>query len=142
MSSTDSISPASTSAWPGRTGAKVMPQLPITTEVTPCQHDDDISGSQPIWASRWECRSTKPGVTVRPSASMTRPAPPASTSPTAVIRSPSTATSARRAGAPVPSTTVPSLITRSCAMRGPFVRPPTVGPRSHLPLPGVRVRPS
>jgi len=35
MSSTDSIALASTSAWPGRIGAKVMPQLPIITEVTP-----------------------------------------------------------------------------------------------------------
>ena len=51
----------------------------MTTDVTPCQHDDDMSGSHPTWASRWECRSTKPGVTRRPSASITRPAPPAST---------------------------------------------------------------
>ena len=61
MSSTDSIAWARTSAAPGRTGANVMPQLPITTDVTPCQHDDDISGSHPICASRWEWRSTKPG---------------------------------------------------------------------------------
>src|SRR3954451_15218118 len=33
--------------------------------------------------------------------------------PTSAMRSPSTATSARRGGAPVPSTTVPPLITRS-----------------------------
>ena len=35
MSSTDSIAFANTSACPGRSGANVMPQLPIITEVTP-----------------------------------------------------------------------------------------------------------
>src|SRR5690606_11808033 len=38
---------------------------------------------------------------------------------TALIRSPSTATSPRNAGAPVPSTTVPPVITRSCATHTP-----------------------
>ena len=33
-------------AAPGRTGAKPTPQLPITTVVTPCQHDGVSSGSQ------------------------------------------------------------------------------------------------
>ena len=37
MSSTDSISAASHDSWPGRTGANVTPQLPSTTDVTPCQ---------------------------------------------------------------------------------------------------------
>ena len=53
-------------------GAKVTPQLPITTDVTPCQHDERASGSQPICASRWVWRSTKPGVTSRPVASISR----------------------------------------------------------------------
>ena len=66
--------------------------------------------------------STKPGVTMRPSASITWPAPVGSTSPTALTRSPSMATSANRAGAPVPSTTVPPLITTSWAMAFPSPR--------------------
>src|SRR5438067_8750085 len=58
--------------------------------------------------------STTPGVTTAPSASMRRrPSPSSASLPTAVMRSPSTATSARLGGAPVPSTTVPPLITRS-----------------------------
>lgn len=43
-------------------------------------------------------------------------AQPLSTSPTSVIRPPEMATSARRAGAPVPSITEPFRITTSCAM--------------------------
>src|SRR5271165_1799818 len=54
----------------------------------------------------------KPGATTSPSASMVDDAGP-STSPTAAMRPPLTATSTRRRGAPVPSTTVPSRITRS-----------------------------
>ena len=45
MSSTPSMSWMSQSSWPGRTGAKPTPQLPMTTVVTPCQHDGDSSGS-------------------------------------------------------------------------------------------------
>ncbi len=41
-----------------------------------------------------------------------------SNEPTATIRSPRTATSARRPGAPVPSISVPPFRTRSAAMRG------------------------
>ena len=53
--------------------------------------------------------------------------------PTAVMRSPSTPTSARRAGAPVPSTTVPPVITRSCAIEIPLVR------RTHSTAAGRRL---
>ena len=35
----------------GRTGAKPNPQLPITTDVTPCQPDIEQYGSQNICAS-------------------------------------------------------------------------------------------
>ena len=38
---------------PGNDGASVKPQLPITTEVTPCQHELLPSGSQNSWASMW-----------------------------------------------------------------------------------------
>ena len=41
MSSTDSISSARYSRSSGLHGANVTPQLPSTTDVTPCQHDDD-----------------------------------------------------------------------------------------------------
>ena len=54
--------------------------------------------------------STKPGVTSRPSASIVRAAV-ASTLPTSVMTPSSIATSAVRAGAPVPSTTVPPRMT-------------------------------
>src|SRR3989442_6421670 len=52
----------------------------------------------------------KPGATTGPPASITRRASPWSPEPTATTRSPSTATSARRAGAPVPSMTEPFLM--------------------------------
>ena len=139
MSSTDSIMLASVSAWPGRSGANVMPQLPMTTDVTPCQHDELMSGSQPIWASRWEWRSTNPGVTSLPSASMTSAAPDASTSPTATMRSPSIATSARTAGPPVPSTTVPPLITRSCPIGPPYARGGSIARGENGPNDPVRI---
>ena len=112
MSSTDSMSLASSSWSVGLTGAKVTPQLPTTTEVTPCQHDELQGASQATWASRWLWMSTKPGVTMRPDASMVRVAGPES-SPTSVTRSPTMPTSARRAGAPVPSMTVPPVIAMS-----------------------------
>ncbi len=35
----------------GRTGAKPKPQLPVTTEVTPCHPDVVRYGSQKTWAS-------------------------------------------------------------------------------------------
>src|SRR5690242_14979359 len=58
----------------------------------------------------------KPGATTRPEASIVLRAA-SFTSPTAAILEPEMATSARRPGAPVPSTTRPLRITRSCAMR-------------------------
>src|SRR6478752_1338242 len=54
----------------------------------------------------------KPGATTRPSASKSVSLR-SSTVPTATMRPPCTPTSARTAGAPVPSTTVPPLKTRS-----------------------------
>src|SRR5919106_938855 len=57
----------------------------------------------------------KPGVTTCPAASTTRRASPPRPGPRAAMRSPSTATSARCRGAPVPSTTSPPRITRSQA---------------------------
>src|SRR5687767_14016071 len=60
--------------------------------------------------------STHPGVTSRPSASISwRPLPV--TSPTSPMQAPSTATSPTLASAPVPSTTVPFLMATSCMPR-------------------------
>src|SRR6476646_7967428 len=113
MSSTPSISPMSQSWRVGDAGAKPTPQFPSTAVVTPCQHDGVRCGSQVAWPSKCVCMSTKPGVTSMPSASISR-RPRVSTRPSSTIRPPSTATSAVRAGAPVPSTTVPPRITSSC----------------------------
>ena len=60
----------------------------------------------------------KPGATTSPSASITRAAPP-ETGPISAIRPPAIDTSARRAGAPVPSIRVPFLIRRSLAIGEP-----------------------
>ncbi len=51
MSSTPSISPISHSWRSGATGAKPTPQLPITTVVTPCQHDGVSVSSHVAWPS-------------------------------------------------------------------------------------------
>ena len=48
MSSTPSIKPMSHSCLSGRTGANPTPQLPMTTVVTPCQHDGVSVSSQVI----------------------------------------------------------------------------------------------
>ena len=113
MSSTPSMRPISQSSLPGTTGAKPTPQLPITTVVTPCQLLGESVGSQVIWPSKWVWMSTKPGVTSLPVASMVSRASPAAV-PTLLMRPSSMATSARRAGAPVPSITLPPRMRRSC----------------------------
>ncbi len=93
-------------------GASVKPQLPITTLVTPCQHEQVPSGSQKTWASMWVCPSTKPGDTTWPSASITSRAD-SRMRPMVAMRPPDTPTSARYRGSPDPSTTQPFLTTRS-----------------------------
>ena len=75
-------------------------------------------GSQAIWASKCVWMSTNPGVTILPAASISR-LPLPFTSPTATMRSPCTATSPWRRGAPVPSTIMPFRMTRSYAMASP-----------------------
>src|SRR4051794_30643170 len=112
MSSTDSINSTSSFSVPGRTGAKPTPQLPMTTVVTPCQHDGVTSLSQHTWPSKCVWMSTKPGVTRRPSASIVRRAR-RPTAPTSVMMPSHTDTSPMNAGAPVPSTMRPFLMTRS-----------------------------
>ena len=53
-----------------RTGAGLgtmpKPQLPITVVVTPSEGEGDSVGSQVIWASKWGCRSTMPGIRLDP----------------------------------------------------------------------------
>src|SRR5258705_8709666 len=95
------------------TGAGEKPQLPTTSVVTPWRIFDSARRLSQRRQSECECMSMKPGVTVRPAASMVRPAGSAERSPTAVTRSPVTPTSARRAGAPVPSMTWPPVILMS-----------------------------
>ena len=53
MSSTASRHSANHSLASGLHGASAKPQLPITTVVTPCQHEQLPSGSQATWASMW-----------------------------------------------------------------------------------------
>src|SRR5690242_2916099 len=65
--------------------------------------------------------SMKPGATTWPEASITRTASPARRGPIATIRLPSSATSAARAGAPLPSMTEP-LRTRSDQANGLLFR--------------------
>src|SRR2546428_7590990 len=59
----------------------------------------------------------KPGATTWPPASITRGPSPGSPGPTATRRSPSTATSAGRAGSPVPSMTEPFVMSSDQVMR-------------------------
>src|SRR5690349_24909696 len=78
--------------------------------------------------------STNPGVTRRPSASISRSAEP-STRPTSVTMPSSIATSAVRAGAPVPSTTVPPRMITSCSLMFSAPVAPGDGPLGpRLPL--------
>src|SRR5438477_7708027 len=79
--------------------------------------------------------SMKPGATMSPRASIVRAASPERSRATAAMRSPSIATSAAAAGAPLPSTTVPCLI--SSDHMGLTRRGPRRPPRS---LPQDRVR--
>ncbi len=69
MSSARSRLRKTRSASLSRQGARVKPQLPITTLVTPWKQELVPMGSQKIWASMWVWPSTKPGATTRPSAS-------------------------------------------------------------------------
>src|SRR5262249_13637518 len=98
-------------------GARVKPQLPITTVVMPWKHDEVPRGSQKIWASMWVWPSTKPGATTSPSASMTSRAR-SRMRPIVSIRPWRTPMSAGYAGKPDPSTTIPFLITRSNGIAG------------------------
>src|SRR5580765_801223 len=98
-------------------GASAYPQFAITTVDTPyCEHGVR-NGSQNWLASRCVWVSIQPGASTRPRPSISS-APAPETSPTITIRSPSTATSASKPAAPVPSITVAPRTTRSCVLTG------------------------
>ena len=97
MSSTADRQRAYHSRSPGLQGASAKPQLPITTDVTPCQHEQLPSGSQATCASMWVWPSMKPGATISPSASIVRRAAPA-TLPISTMRPSLIATSAPKRG--------------------------------------------
>ena len=87
--------------------------MPTTSVVTPWRTLDSASGFRGRVKSEWVWMSMKPGATICPEASISRCASWSSPSPTAVMRPFLMATSARRAGAPLPSITCPPRINRS-----------------------------
>ena len=101
-------------------GARLTPQLPVTTVVTPWLTLHAIPGSERTARSSWVWVSMKPGETTSPLASISRAARIRSSRPTAAIRSPATATSAVRRSAPVPSIRVPPR--RSSSHLSGFIR--------------------
>ncbi len=120
-------------------GASVKPQLPMTTVVMPCQHEQVPSGSQKICASMCVWPSMMPGATMWPSASNVSLAL-SRMRPIEAMRPFLTPTSARKRGRPEPSITTPFLISRSYAIdrssvtgrgvRGFEVRPFYAEPRA------------
>ena len=88
-------------------GARLMPQLPVTTVVTPWLALAAISGVANSARSSWVCTSIKPGATTIPDTSTSRAPCARSTAPIAAIRSPAIATSARNRTRPLPSITSP-----------------------------------
>ena len=100
----------------GSTGASPWPQLPTAIVVIPCSTLDCARPSTSSVKSACEWMSTTPGATTRPLTSSTSAAGPRSL-PTAAMWPCAIATSARRGGAPVPSTTVPPVSSRSVTRR-------------------------
>ena len=80
-----------------------MPQLPVTTVVTPWLILHSISGSLSSARSSWVWVSMKPGASARLCAAISRAPFSCDRSPIATIRSSFTARSPRFAGAPLPS---------------------------------------
>src|SRR5262245_36798351 len=109
------------------TGAGEKPQLPTTSVVTPWRILDSARRLAQSRQSEWVCTSMNPGVTMRPAASMIRPAGSCARSPMAAIVASLIPTSARRPTAPVPSTTrLPVILSSIMAWRN-VTR--TLGPR-------------
>src|SRR5262245_48212642 len=87
--------------------------MPRNSVVIPWRSPIACWGSVRSAPSAWVWGSMKPGATVRPVTSITRRASARARSATAATVSPWMPTSARRPGAPEPSTTVPPRSTRS-----------------------------
>src|SRR5271166_1502878 len=100
-------------------GARLIPQFPVTTVVTPWLALAAIAGVANSARSSWVCTSIKPGATILPAASISRAPAARATTPTAATRSPVMATSARRRGPPRPSITSPPRRIQS-VMSPPF----------------------
>ena len=112
MSSTVSIMFARKLRSSGLHGANVTLQFPMSAEVMPWFTHGEIDASQAAWASMWVWRSTNPGVTMRPVASIVRVAS-AEILPMATMVSPLIAISASMGSEPSPSCTVPPRMIRS-----------------------------
>ena len=132
MSSTPSSMPISQSCCSavGRAGAKPTPQLPITSDVTPCTLDGASTGSHVACPSKWVWMSTNPGVTRSPSASTTSAAVASRPAPTSATRPSTMRTSATVAGLPVPSATRPLRMT-SDVVDGGMTAVSQVAPHDH-----------
>ena len=97
---------------PGNDGASVKPQLPITTEVTPCRPQALTSGFPKqlgvhvgVTVDETGCDHVPFGIDLSP--------PRSSMRPMLAIRSPEIPTSPRYRAPPDPSTTVPFRMIRS-----------------------------
>ena len=115
MSSTPSISSMRRSWSAGRTGANPTPQLPMTTVVTPCQRRGQQAAVPGGLAVVVAVDVDEAGRDERGRRRRARCRPVPSTRPTSTMRPSAMATSATRPGEPVPSTTVPPRMTRSCS---------------------------
>jgi len=99
---------------PAAWGATPNPHELITTEVTPWSTDGLPLGSHHSWASMWVWGSTKPGVTMRPVASICCAASGSSPRPlTSTIRPSAMPMSRGRPGPPEPSKTSPLTMAQS-----------------------------
>ena len=116
----------------GVRGAGLAPQLPTTSSVKPWWTLLSAVGSPGRTKSACECMSMNPGATTWPVASITRAAPASGKRSIASMRSPAMATSARRAGRPVPSITVPPRIRMSSTSSASWLRRPAPVPLGRL----------
>ena len=134
----------SCAAVAGVSGASPSPSCPMTSVVTPWRVLHSCNGFTSGCKSECVWKSMKPGVTKRPSALIVRLAPAPFNGPTATMRSPCTATSARCHGLPAPSINLPPVIIRSYITRPrPTCPSPTMRTPPGWPLgPPGRLRPS
>ena len=110
--------PPPSGLWPPASGLPValeLPSCPTTMVVMPCLTSDSMRGSSRMPPSPWECRSTNPGATTMPRASISSLPRPVIRASMAEIFPAAMAMSASRPGSPEPSSSVPPRMTRSCA---------------------------